>query len=211
MKDLLNAANSWRLSQDYIRSCVARTVVVGAIPVFAFALSVGTGGHSTSEFFQARGEVGYRNPYIMLRSAETISIVGPTQNLNLVIRVLQLSNTELARTLSVSRQTVYNWLEGENISLENAEKLANLASIAELFADFDDKKIKELLRRKLNGKTVLELVAQGHSAATFAKQLISISAREESQRDRLAQRLQGKPIKENWLDQYAIPHLSEEG
>ena len=211
MINLSNGPKSWIATQEYLRNCIAKTVAVGALPVFAFALSVGTGGLNTSDFYQARGDVGYRNPYIMLRVADTPTSLGASQNLKLVFDVLQINHSELARTLNVSRQAIYNWLDGENISSDNSERLANLAVVAELFVGFDRRKIKDLLRRKLDGRTLLEVVAQGHSATAFAKQLISIATRDEVQRSRLSQRLLGKPKNEYWADQLGTPHLSEEG
>jgi DNA-binding XRE family transcriptional regulator len=211
MKNVLSLTTSWKIREVYLRNCVAKTVAVGALPVFAFALSVGTGGLSTSDFFLARGEIGYRNPHIVLRNTEHQYSLSSAENLNVIFKLLHLNHSELARTLNVSRQTIYNWIDGENISFENSEKLANLASVAELFVGFNQRKIRDLLRRKLNGVTVLEAAAQGHSAITFAKQLISIATREEAQRIRLAQRLLDKPNKENLIDQFGTPHLSEQG
>jgi DNA-binding phage protein len=51
----------------------------------------------------------------------------PGENLARIREVLGPSMSDLATTFGVSRQSVYNWLDGEPIAAENAAKLHDLA------------------------------------------------------------------------------------
>jgi DNA-binding XRE family transcriptional regulator len=203
--------SNWPTSREYIRNGIAKSFAVVALPAFAFAFGVGTGGLNTAGFLQARGEVGYRSPFISLRSIEQAPTLGAIGNLEFVTRILQLNQSELARALNVSRQTIYNWQDGESISAQNSQKLANLAIAAELFSHLDQRKTKELVRRKIGGITILEVVSQGLSVKAFAQQLLVLAARDEMQRTRVTERLIAKPMKANWINEFDKPHLSEEG
>lgn len=203
--------NPWTTSCEYIRKGIVKSIAIAAMPAFAFAFGVGTGGLNTPSFMQARGEVGYRSPFISLRTIEQVPSLSAADNLDFATRVLQLNQSELARALNVSRQTIYNWQDGEAISTQNSEKLANLAVAAELFSGLDRRKIKELVRRKIGGLTILEVVARGQSTKAFAQQLLARAARDELQRTLVTESLLSKPMKANWINEFDTPHLSEEG
>ena len=57
--------------------------------------------------------------------------------------------TELARTLNVSRQAIYDWQAGASITAENAEKLANLARATDVLAAERLTTSNEILRRRM--------------------------------------------------------------
>jgi DNA-binding transcriptional regulator YiaG len=68
----------------------------------------------------------------------------PPEQLNLISKTFSLSKVELARTLGVSRQTIYEWLAGRPVSAENEERLLRLARLA---WDFGGQEGQSLLRR----------------------------------------------------------------
>ena len=70
--------------------------------------------------------------------------LSPAEQLKTISKILSLSKVELARVLGVSRQTIYDWLEGRPVSPENEDRLLRLARLA---WDFGGKDGKSLLRR----------------------------------------------------------------
>jgi DNA-binding transcriptional regulator YiaG len=201
----------WNIGQDYLRLGLAKSIAFVALPTFAYAFGVGTGGYRTPEFMLARGDIGYRNPNFTLRDAEPKEITSSSKDLEFIFEVLHLNQSELARALGVSRQTIYNWQEGDNISAPNAEKLASLAAAAQYLSQYDSRKIKGLMRRKFKGYTLLEAVSAGKSPIALAQLITSVVDREEAQKKRISKMIVGKPVREGWLNKLTTPHLIEEG
>lgn len=118
----------------------------------------------------------------------------PSENLARIREVLSPAVSDLATTFGVTRQSVYNWANGEPIADENAEKLRDLAQAADLLADAGVEVNASLLKRKFaNGKTLFQVVQAGESARDAALLLVQISKREAEQRDRLNARLANRP------------------
>ena len=130
----------------------------------------------------------------------TSSVVGvepersPSENLVRIREVLSPAVSDLATAFGVTRQSVYNWANGEPIADENAVKLRDLAQAADLLAAAGIEVNAGLLKRKFaNGKTLFQTVQAGESARDAASLLIQISKREAEQRDRLNARFANRP------------------
>lgn len=107
--------------------------------------------------------------------------------------VLSLGISNLASMLGVSRQAVYNWLNGEQPISEHSAKLHELAQAADLLAEFGTPISGALLKRKvIGGKTLFEAIREGGSARDSAQTVVQILRREQEQRKQMASRLAGR-------------------
>ena len=94
--------------------------------------------------------------------------------------------SDLATTFGVSRQSIYNWLNGEPVAQENAAKLRDLAHAADVLAHAGAAVDAALLKRKFSkGRTLLQMALAGESVRDAALLLVQIHKRETSQRERM--------------------------
>jgi DNA-binding transcriptional regulator YiaG len=109
--------------------------------------------------------------------------------------ILSPAMSDLAKTFNVSRQTIYNWLKGEQPTPEHTAKLKDLASAADAFADAGVPVNGILLKRKvIGGKSLFEVVGDGGSARDAAQLLLQVVLRETDQRERLVARFAGRKV-----------------
>jgi transcriptional regulator with XRE-family HTH domain len=113
----------------------------------------------------------------------------PAEDLAHIREILHPAVSDLAATLNVSRQSVYNWLNGERVADENALRLRDLAQAADVFADEGISVNAAFLKRKFaNGRTLLQVVAAGGSARDAALLFVQIHRIETAQRERIKAR-----------------------
>lgn len=180
------------------------------------ALLAGTGGHATVDYLAKRNEHGYR--FVQFEGASPATQVAvqedivrtPAENLARIREVLKPTITELANLFGVSRQAVYDWQSGKPTAVENAAKLNDLAKAADILAFRGIDASSTFLRRKVSGgKTLLDVVREGGSAASAAHMLAQTLSREGKQRELLAQRLAGRGTPNVPHDDYGVPMLDE--
>ena len=139
-------------------------------------MSVGTGGHAGDiQLAEAMNQpVQYSHP-VQEMLKPVASVVDPTEYLNRIEQVLQVSVSDLAKMLGVSRQAIYKWKNGESIGLESAHKLEQLALAADVFIESGTEITPFMLRRTVkNDQNFLELVQQGNSAVEAAQILVQL-------------------------------------
>lgn len=164
--------------------------LVGCLAGAALA-SLGTGGELSIEHLQRTRS---QNQIITSYVVEVEPERSPSENLARIREVLTPAVSDLAVTFGVTRQSVYNWANGEPIADENAEKLRDLAQAADLLADAGIEVNVRLLKRKFaNGNTLLQVAQAGESVSDAAMLLIQISKREAEQRERLNARFVNRP------------------
>ena len=148
----------------------------------------GTGGGLSYERLQHNSKLqDYKAPAFEI--AEVASARTPLEDLALIREVLKPAVSDLATTFGVSRQSVYNWINGEPVAEENAVKLQDLAQAADLLAHEGVIVNAALLKRKFaGGRTLMQVAQAGGSARDAALQLIQIHKREQVQRERMASR-----------------------
>lgn len=190
--------------------------MTGLAPYLMCALLAGTGGYATADYLARRSDHGYKFiqfesvPSAMGLAAQEDIVRTPAENLARIREILKPTITELAHLFGVSRQAVYDWQAGKSTAPENAAKLDDLAKAADVLALTGIEGSAQLLRRKITGgKSLLDLIREGGSAAKFAQALAQTVGREAEQREQLALRLAGraKPIVPN--DDYGVPMLNE--
>jgi transcriptional regulator with XRE-family HTH domain len=140
---------------------VTSTVVrlVGWVAAAGAALAaVGTGGELSIE---------HRAPTIEVAEVELVRT--PTENLTRIREVLNPAVSDLATTFGVSRQSIYNWLNGDPVADENAAKLQDLAQAADVLAHEGVTVNAALLKRKFaSGRTLLQVAQRERMSARFA-------------------------------------------
>lgn len=169
---------------------VAPTVVrlvgwVAALSAAAFS-SIGTGGAQSLESLQ-RSTLQAMHMTASVDIVEAEILRTPAENLARIREVLNPAISDLATTFGVSRQSVYNWLNGDAVAEDNAAKLEDLAQAADVLAHEGVVVNAALLKRKFaNGKTLLQVAQAGESARNAAMMLVQIHKREAAQRERMS-------------------------
>lgn len=188
-----------------------------SVMAVAVAFQIGTGGIASVDYYKQRGPKGY--PYLeignygsLLTHENSENIRTPAENLIQIRAVLKPTITDLAMTLDVSRQAIYDWQNGKPITSENASRIADLARAADIFAAHGLGASAQLLRRPIKSKkTLLEIVHDGGSAEEAAQTLVHRIQSELKQRRVLAERLSGRPRPEIPTEDYGAPIMDELG
>ena len=152
---------------------------------------MGTGGELSLEHLQRSAR---QAQHMVVEVTEVEQVRTPSENLSRIREVLNPAVSDLATTIGVSRQSVYNWLNGEPVADENAAKLQDLAQAADVLAHEGVGINAALLKRKFaNGRTLIQVAQAGESAKDAALMLIEIHKREAVQRERLNARFANRP------------------
>ena len=135
----------------------------------------------------------------------------PAENLARIREVLKPTMLELASLFGVSRQAVYDWQQGSQPVSQTAQRLAQLARVADVFAEAELSVDAKTLRRQVaGGRTLLDAVSGGDDAESVARSLIGTLKREASQRERLQAQLAGRKRGPANPSDYGAPSLSED-
>ncbi|MDP8566281.1 hypothetical protein [Methylophilus aquaticus] len=133
----------------------------------------------------------------------------PQENLKFIKSVFSPSILDLANTFDVSRQSIYNWLNGEQIADANLAKLANLTEAAEIFASSGIKLSSMILKSRLiHGKNLFQIVRDGGSAKYAANQIVTAQLRAEAQRSKVLDKFRNKKGANPTAD-FALPAPNE--
>jgi len=173
---------------------------------FGMLLGVGTGGDYTPAYHAAREAKSilskprhetHRLAYAIAADIERIK------------STLDVTMSELARCLSVSRQALYNWIAGGAIKDDNLARLNELKSAADIIAAASLSQHALLLRRKLpGGNTLLETVAAGGSGIDAARSLVEMVNTETGQKAALAKLFANR--RSNNILGYGTPSLTDQ-
>lgn len=140
------------------------------------------------------------NPVINYVAAARI-VRTPVEDLKRIREVLSPAVSDLAKCFKVSRQTLYNWLNGEQLSPDHLVRLNDLAVAADMVAESGQSFSGYTLKRKiLHGKNLFEIVQDGGSAKEAALLLLNIVKQESSQREFLSARLAGRSASQDFGD-----------
>ena len=163
--------------------------LVGWMTAASAALAcVGTGGDLlVGRLERSAHQVQHMAPTFEV--AEVKAVRTPAENLTRIREVLKPAVSDLATTVGVSRQSVYNWLNGGPVAEENAAKLEDLAQAADVLVHEGVTVNASLLKRKFaNGQTLMQIAQAGESARDAALMLVTIHKREAAQRERMSAR-----------------------
>lgn len=155
----------------------------GPLPCFGGS---GTGGVEDWKFANSRQ--GY-SPYVILK----LELQAAQDTYAPYIDLMKEVKTGFGRTMShlpavfgVSRQTLYNWLNGETPKEQHQGKLVQLAAAARVFTEAGFKPAALSLERTVaQGKSFVELIGQGADGKEMAERLVRIEKRGAAAREKL--------------------------
>jgi hypothetical protein len=172
---------------DQTTASLRNGTMLTPIVAFTLLLAVGTGGQYTPAYHVARSEKFVFGKPNDSTTQQRHTIAGEIEYIK---GTLNLTMSELARCLHVSRQAPYNWISGGTIKVENRTKLDELRSAADVIAAANLPEHALLFRRKLpGGKTLLETVSAGGSGIDAAGALIKMFRAETEERAALSRML----------------------
>ncbi|WP_027994226.1 hypothetical protein [Simplicispira psychrophila] len=161
-------------------------------------LEAGTGGLTIEPFI--RQNMGYQ-PYVVLVPTQPVEAMPYTKLMAQVKAGFGRTMSRLPEVFGVSRQTLYNWLDGETPKPAHHERLTELAEAAQVFAELGIKPTTAMLDRTVvQGKSFLQLLANGADGKETAKQLIRIVQRASDSRAKLDNLLAGRKEKTTAAD-----------
>lgn len=121
--------------------------------------------------------------------AATTTPATPAELIKHIRTILLPSATDMANVFGVSRQTIYNWLKGEQPGSSVQARLEDMGQAAELLAHSGLRASGLLLKRKvISGKSVFEVAREGGSARQAMEILLQVVQREQEQRAMLNSR-----------------------
>lgn len=172
----------------------ASCVIVVLVTVATLVSTTGTGGSNDVSLVKDKFQ---NRPHYWTQVAQPRSEIETRDVTECLLRIREFfspSVSDLAATLGVSRQTVYNWQNGEQPKEALAEKLIDLARAADVFAQSNIQFSSALARRKFaDGKTLFQVVESNDSATEAAKLLVRILETETRQRKVLEARFANRP------------------
>jgi len=105
------------------------------------------------------------------------------EQLAYVRKVLNISVTDLAELLKVTRPTVYAWTQGGEPRDEHLESLHRIAQRADEVEKYGLAGVGKLLKRPLkNGSTLLQMIERHEPIDTALRELAAVSRLEQRQR-----------------------------
>lgn len=125
-------------------------------------------------------------------AGDQIEAADPIQvQIEAIRRSLRLSVAQLAKLLGVTRPTIYSWQKGGAISEDNARRIREVAAALEPNLAFLEAQTGRLGSRAIDGdRSFVDLIAHGIAPAAATESLVRLLRDEDSQRDRLARRLE---------------------
>jgi hypothetical protein len=155
----------------------------GLLPCFGGS---GTGGVEDWQFANSRQ--GY-SPYAILKVqlAAAQDAYAPYTDLMREVKAgFGRTMSHLPAVFGVSRQTLYNWLNGETPKEQHHGKLVQLAAAARIFTEAGFKPTAPSLERTVaQGKSFVELIGQGADGKEIAERLVRIEKRGAAAREKL--------------------------
>jgi DNA-binding transcriptional regulator YiaG len=190
----MNAINTYPSAWFVPSALTGASRALVAVVLATVVSTAGTGGSNDAPLMKDRLVNGHK--YLTHSSQSRLESTA-RDVMECVLKIREFfspSVSNLAATLGVSRQTVYNWQNGEQPKEALAEKLSDLARAADVLAQSNIQFSNLLARRKFaNGKTLFQIVEANESATEAAKLLAKILQTETRQRQILEARFASRP------------------
>ncbi len=169
--------------------------------------AAGTGGFEGEAFHRLR--MGYQ-PFAVVEVVKHVEGAPYAKLMQEVKAGFGRTMTRLPEVFGVSRQTLYNWLDGETPKLAHQEKLRQLADASRVFQELGFKPTSAALDRTVSkGKSMLQLVAEGTNGHEAAKKLVRIVQRSNESRIKLDEALGDRRARPDVMD-IGTPSLDED-
>lgn len=198
-------------SDAYIHFKPAQAVYAKPNPLTCVG-AAGTGGIEGVDFALMRS--GY-SPYLVVRDD---ALVPPEQQYAPYAELMSEVKAGFGRTMSnlpavfdVSRQTLYNWLNGDIPKEQHQKKLVQLAAAARIFVEDGFKPTSLALDRTIiQGKSFLELLREGADGRETAQRLVQIVKRGTASREKLNSLLENRASLRPNILEMGRPSLNED-
>jgi transcriptional regulator with XRE-family HTH domain len=155
----------------------------------ATMLAVGTGGTIDFHWWQQHQSDSITPTTWKVPTIEVAPARSPAEDLERVREIFSPAISDLGRALGVSRQAVYNWVNGEQPKPEHLAKLRELAQAADAVVEAGIPVTGALLKRKVvDGKNLFEIGQSGGSVRDAVQLLIQLVRHETEQRERMTAR-----------------------
>ena len=178
-------------------------------PVVAiFALLAGTFGQIGQNAIINQGTSNWSISVSKESKAENEN--NSAEHLKYIIDITKISITEMARVFGVSRQAVYDWLNGATVSDKNNTAISNFENAMQIFLKAGLKPTVRDFRRKINGISVLDGLDSHEDSSNLGHALASTMLREQSQRIKLAERFKNREKPQLQNEDFGAPHLADE-
>ena len=178
------------------------------IPPMALFGGAGTGGLESEAFYRARQ--GYQTFLIIERPTPAMAASPFVELMTEVKAGFGRTMSRLPEVFGVSRQSLYNWLDGETPKDVHHAKLEQLAAAARVFTELGFKPTSATLDRTVaQGKSLLQLLSEGADGKEAAKKLVRIVQRGADSRAKLDALLGDRKARPEASDM-GTPSLNEE-
>jgi hypothetical protein len=168
----------------------------------------GTGGLESASFYL--GRQGYLRFIIIERPAPPMAVSPFVELMTEVKAGFGRTMSRLPEVFGVSRQSLYNWLDGETPRDIHHAKLEQLAAAARVFTELGFKPTSAALDRNIaQGKSLLKLLSEGADGKEVGRKLVRIVQRGADSRAKLDALLGGRKAHPEATDM-GTPTLNEE-
>jgi transcriptional regulator with XRE-family HTH domain len=172
----------------------------------------GTGGVESGDY--------YRRMYVLHMGYQALAVIvaqvqvpnpAPYAELMQVIKTgFGRTMTRLPEVFGVSRQTLYNWMNGETPKSAHQEKLRQLAEAARTFSAVGFRPTSLALDRTImRGKSLLQLLSEGADGREAAQKLVRVHQRGSEAAAKLDDLLGGRKARPEASDM-GMPSLDED-
>lgn len=172
----------------------------------------GTGGVESGDYYRRMYllQIGYQAFLVVVPQPPAPEATPFAELMQVVKAGFGRTMTRLPEVFGVSRQTLYNWLDGETPKPVNQEKLRQLAEAARMFSALGFKPTSPVLDRTISqGKSFLRLLSDGADGREAAKKLVRVVQRGSEARSKLDDLLGGRRARLDASD-VGAPSLDED-
>ncbi|WP_162406761.1 hypothetical protein [Pseudoxanthomonas jiangsuensis] len=169
----------------------------------------GTAGTPTENFCAQRLINGATYQLVRLASQTHVIVALPQSDIETLITLMKPSMSQLAAAFGVSRQRIYDWRNGEGMSVANTEQMAALLVAARMLSERSSAIGKLANRRLVGGNTFWDVIATGVSPVEAANAALRTIERDEDERAALKRSLASRNVAPNKDTPLFSAHLSE--
>lgn len=181
-------------------------VFVGSNPLTQID-KVGTGGISSTAFFETQR--GYPAFYFNNTNSKKLEKPDYQVLMSEIQDGFGRTMFRLSEVFGVSRQTLYNWKNGDKPKEEYRERFMQLHKAARVFSKGKFKPgANDLDIPLLAGQSILKLISQGGDGQELSEKLIRVILRSRESNKKLEALLKNK-VNTLDKDKFSLPHLNE--
>lgn len=206
------SAENFSASSRFVPAIYEPSSVAAARPLRCFGGS-GTGGTEDVRFILLRQ--GY-SPFTVVnvenpKPVEAATLHAPFADFMKNIQsAFGRTMSQLPAVFGVSRQTLYNWLDGELPRDKHKDKIVQLTAAADVFVDSGFKPTSLALERTvMQGKSFMALIGEGADGKEVAERLVQIEKRATDTRSKLNALLGEKTVERPHFSAVGRPSLNE--